>query len=626
MASDTAYLPDEELDQTSKVSYVDWISHLLGMEEPLVCDRKNGNMSTPQLSSLAKEVLRFVRSADVSSDEQLKAIVESMHNENIAESRQGTVNVELKFIQRKTWQKLTKNELGSVIGAALGFPFLGDPHIGAGNGVIYKEFYDAIYQSLPKSGESEVDTSEKAYGATNKVEREMKTMPLKHLLKMLKDGESEDESVSVHGTTVPEFQRGDHQWKAPNWFRFIDSGLRDIPMPSIVLGKSRHTMDYPWQVIDGNQRLATIRKIFDEDHKDHVRVTKPWRVNNKMPTWITNRLLEYEFNVEHIIAKDDQELASLYERYNASGRPMSQPQLRVAKHHEVSALHHLLLAISGGPTLSSRISVRHRLGIGQAIENCSLKASSLRKVIPGVSGKITPDEQQQLRQVTEKVYDLYCRVVAYSTYRGVQGGDKPNPTAKQAIDKVFGCFRDGTKAIPVVERLDYIVKEVDVVYGKYSFLSLKGYEVQDVLNEKNEPLVEYREGKSVHGWATHVQCAAFWDLSDQDISLLKHNAPEFQKLWFNFAKASIVNARQNSKSIWKVQDDWVDEVNGFLHELKMGRLTDEDSEERNRLLGEVRRVLAIPEEQRHLVTDGWIEPLYTREQVDFLKKEYEAMR
>ena len=128
MASDTAYLPDEELDQTSKVSYVDWISHLLGMEEPLVCDRKNGNMSTPQLSSLAKEVLRFVRSADVSSDEQLKAIVESMHNENIAESRQGTVNVELKFIQRKTWQKLTKNELGSVIGAALGFPFLGITH------------------------------------------------------------------------------------------------------------------------------------------------------------------------------------------------------------------------------------------------------------------------------------------------------------------------------------------------------------------------------------------------------------------------------------------------------------------------------------------------------------------
>ena len=75
-----------------------------------------------------------------------------------------------------------------------------------------------------------------------------------------------------------------------------------------------------------------------------------------------------------------------------------------------------------------------------------------------------------------------------------------------------------------------------------------------------------------------------------------------------------------------MQDDWVDEVNGFLHELKMGRLTDEDSEERNRLLGEVRRVLAIPEDQRHLVTDGWIEPLYTREQVDFLIKEYEALR
>ena len=68
----------------------------------------------------------------------------------------------------------------------------------------------------------------------------MKTMPLKHLLKMLKDGESEDESVSVHGTTVPEFQRGDHQWKAPNWFRFIDSASETSPCPPLFWEVKAH--------------------------------------------------------------------------------------------------------------------------------------------------------------------------------------------------------------------------------------------------------------------------------------------------------------------------------------------------------------------------------------------------
>lgn len=624
MRSETPYLPEEELDETSKVSYVHWISHRLGLDEPLVCD-SNGNMSTEHLAEMAQAILKELKSVDVSSNENLTECVRSMHQENMTTSNV-TINDQLSFIDRKEWDKLTKNELGTVIGNVLSFPFLGDPHIGSGNGVIYKAFYEEIYTSLPNQETTADDTSESSYGPSNKVARDMQAMRLEELLAMLERGQSEDPEESIDGTMVPEFQRSDQQWKATNWFNFIDSGLRDIPMPSIVLGKSKDTLEYPWQVIDGNQRLSTIWKIFNEDHEDHVQVTKPWRRENKMPAWILERLLEYEFNVEMIVADSDKDLAALYERYNASGRPMTQPQLRVAKHHEVSALHHLLLAMSGGPTLKNRVSVRHRLGIANSIDDRSDRASSLRKKIPGVSGTVTPDEKKQLRKVTEKVYDLWCRIVAYSTYRAVQGSDGPNPTAKQAIEKVFGVYRDGSKALEIVDRLDYVAKEVATAYGDFAFLSLRAVRMKDQYDDNGDPLIEYQAGKSVHGWATQVQCAAFWELSDDDISLLKRNPDTFQQAWFSFAKSKIVNARQNSKSIWEVQEQWNEEVSALLQTLKMGRLLNEDSDERQRLLAEVNRVVNMPEDQRHWVTDGWVAPQYSPEQIVFLNENLELLR
>ena len=213
-------------------------------------------------------------------------------------------------------------------------------------------------------------TTREAYPENERVGRKMEKKSLKELFEMLRAGASAEDDVALEGITVPEFQRG-QQWKKPHWKNFVDSGLRNIPMPSIVLGKSPETMNQPWQVIDGNQRLSTIKKIFDGDDDEHYNAIKPWSVDDQLPDWIADRLNEYMFNVEKITTNSDKELADLYERYNDSGVRMTQAQLRVAKYHETSALHHLLLALSGGPTLANRIPVRHRLSIADTIEERS---------------------------------------------------------------------------------------------------------------------------------------------------------------------------------------------------------------------------------------------------------------
>jgi len=615
------YLPEEELDETSKKSYLAWISHRLGLSSPLSCDEKNGNLSTENLAELAKQILRFKTGADVSTEEQINSVVREMY---ISERDTSSTSFSrLAFSMRKEWSKYTKNQYGVVIGCTLSFQFEGDPHIGSGNGVIYKPFLEEIYAALDGNLEHTRQSND-AYNAVSLASRTTESMTLAELYEMLLRGKSEDPETAKLGTMVPEYQRSDQQWKGPEWNRFIDSVLRKIPMPSIVLGKAMKHLDQPWQVIDGNQRISTIRRWFDDTDGDHAKFRQKWFLGEEPPPWFNEKLSEYTFTIEKVVAKSDRHLAELYERYNASGKPMSQPQLRVAKHHEISALHHLLLAVSGGPTLLHRPAVRSRLGIQDEINSKSERAAALRNLLPNI-GKVTEDERRQLRRVTEKVYDLWCRIIAYCTYKDAAKVDN-SPTAKNAIEAVFSVYRHGNKATPIVDRLDYVVRECSSVYGDYAFLSLRAFVSKDERNEHGDPLTTFLPGKSVHGWATQVQCAALWNLNDEDISLLKRNPDTFQNEWFEFAKQEIALERQNSKSIWNKQDMWETRVKEILHDLKMNLLSNVESEEYSRLMAEVQRVIMMPEETRRYVTDGWTTPLYSKEQIEFMQEQVENLR
>jgi hypothetical protein len=58
----------------------------------------------------------------------------------------------------------------------------------------------------------------------------------------------------------PNFQR-DVVWKAPSQTRFIDSLIKQLPIPSLCFSYSYKTEE--WQVIDGLQRISTIIRFLD---------------------------------------------------------------------------------------------------------------------------------------------------------------------------------------------------------------------------------------------------------------------------------------------------------------------------------------------------------------------------
>lgn len=60
----------------------------------------------------------------------------------------------------------------------------------------------------------------------------------------------------------PEFQR-EFVWKSPDQTRFIDSLVKQLPIPSMCFSLDYKTQK--WQVIDGLQRMSTIIRFLDDD-------------------------------------------------------------------------------------------------------------------------------------------------------------------------------------------------------------------------------------------------------------------------------------------------------------------------------------------------------------------------
>ena len=90
-------------------------------------------------------------------------------------------------------------------------------------------------------------------------------------------------------------------------------------MPALVLGKSeeRMTQEDPWQIIDGHQRLTTMLLFVNPEKKDSFPVFSGEHYH-QLPPWAKERFA---------IAKTDTHLSHLYERYNDSGKKMTQPQI-----------------------------------------------------------------------------------------------------------------------------------------------------------------------------------------------------------------------------------------------------------------------------------------------------------
>ncbi len=132
---------------------------------------------------------------------------------------------------------------------------------------------------------------------------------------------------------APQFQRGDI-WTSSAQSYFIDTLLRDLPIPSIYirLVTDRETKTSYREVVDGQQRLATILKFIDGklvlDKRSKEFAGKTY---DTLDDEDQGRLLAYQIGVEQLVGAGDDTVLDIFHRINAYGISLNNQELRHGK-------------------------------------------------------------------------------------------------------------------------------------------------------------------------------------------------------------------------------------------------------------------------------------------------------
>ena len=132
---------------------------------------------------------------------------------------------------------------------------------------------------------------------------------------------------------APQFQRGDI-WTLSAQSYFIDTLLRDLPIPSIYLRlvTDRETKTNYREVVDGQQRLTTIVKFIDGmltlDKRSKEFAGKTY---DTLDDEEQERFLAYQISVEQLFGADDDTVLDIFHRINAYGLSLNKQELRHGK-------------------------------------------------------------------------------------------------------------------------------------------------------------------------------------------------------------------------------------------------------------------------------------------------------
>ena len=601
------YEPEDlEVNRNSKKSLIQHISHRL-RHHKCIPHTDNGSLDRDHILEMARACLRYKYTIELNSNRTVIAdCLKSVQSEALEER-----SIRLPFISKKTFYKaktdpaqpgMSKEEYGRIIAAILDFPWEGDTHIGVQNKVVSRVFLESALDSLSAPGDSVGITKMESKDNFVKLGRpNIKVTKAKDLISRVMLPDQEDWSGvkwQETGIIIPTYQRHSNQWSKPKRTNLVDSILRDIPMPSIVLG--RVNPSGPWQLIDGQQRLLVYLGFLELLHTYDGKRIDEW------PDWARERFGDYRFNVEHITANSDSELAKIFERYNSSGKALNAAELRTARFHETSALHHYLMAMAGGPMMEGREQSQVRIGVAGDLEKHAGRTQYIRDKLPRKSDHV-PEERKRIKRTTITIYDQLCKMVAYSIYRQtkpeVRGSKNDTPSGAVACKLILAAHHYGVEASTIADRLYHVIAKASAIYGHgdhgYAFKNLKYHGPNDETGEKGG----WKPFGGTHAWVSQMHCASLWHRTSREFDLLEMNTDTVRTEWLKFATdpdIGFLEVRQNSNTIWEKQTIWsrrVDELlEDFADDLDTDSLLDPDA--KDNIVSLLKTLSGLPEEAR----------------------------
>ncbi|OOG77544.1 DUF262 domain-containing protein [Flavobacterium sp. A45] len=150
------------------------------------------------------------------------------------------------------------------------------------------------------------------------------TLPISDIYNMMKSGEL---------TVNRSYQRGTGLWPDNARSYFIDTILNDFPFPKVVIRQivDLKTKKAKREIIDGQQRLTTIRDFIDNKFK-LTNVSKKY-VGMKyedLPESIPEAFLSYEVSTDNIVTASTEEILEIFRRLNSYTLPLNTSEKRHA--------------------------------------------------------------------------------------------------------------------------------------------------------------------------------------------------------------------------------------------------------------------------------------------------------
>lgn len=150
------------------------------------------------------------------------------------------------------------------------------------------------------------------------------TLPISDIYNLMKGGEL---------TINRSYQRGSGLWPDNSRSYFIDTILNEYPFPKVVLRQvvDLHTKKSKREIIDGQQRLTTIRDFIDGKFK-LTKVSKNYAglYYDDLPDGIPEQLLSYEVSVDNVVTASDEEILEIFRRINSYTLPLNTSEKRHA--------------------------------------------------------------------------------------------------------------------------------------------------------------------------------------------------------------------------------------------------------------------------------------------------------
>lgn len=150
------------------------------------------------------------------------------------------------------------------------------------------------------------------------------TLPISDIYNMLKSGDL---------TINRSYQRGTGLWPDNARSYFIDTVLNDFPFPKVVMRQvvDLKTKKTKREIIDGQQRLTTIRDFIDNKFKLTAvsKLYKGYKFDD-LPDEITATLLSYEVSIDNIVTATTEEILEVFRRINSYTLPLNTSEKRHA--------------------------------------------------------------------------------------------------------------------------------------------------------------------------------------------------------------------------------------------------------------------------------------------------------